>query len=330
MLSKRIPIIVDTDIGGDIDDAWALALLLRSPEFDIRLISTAVGDTVARAKITAKMLEAAGRTDIPIAIGLREINMDCYCRSWADDYDLAVYPGAIYDGDGAIKAIVDAVNDCEEQMTVLALAPLSNIAAALDMCPGIAERSRLVGMLGSVYRGYNGVNTPSKECNIVKNIPAAQKVFNSVWDMTITPLDTCGLVKLRGDKYKAVRESDSPLVKSLIENYDVWLKRPGFATHPYAPLSDIDIQSSTLFDTVAVYLAMKEDLFEMRSLPVTVSDDGYTVVQNGAKMIDCAVGWKYLPLFENFLVERLADGCRCGANTAVKARTHKADFVSVK
>ncbi len=321
MFFNRIPIIVDTDIGGDIDDAWAVALLLRSPEFDIKLIATAVGDTTARAKITAKMLEAAGRTDIPIAIGLREVDMDCYCRAWADDYDLDAYPGTVYDGADAIRAIVDTINDGADQTTVLSLAPLSNIAAALDMDAGIVERSRLVGMLGSIYRGYDGIDTPSKECNIVKNIAAAKKVFAAGWDMTITPLDTCGLVKLRGDKYKAVKESEHPLMKALIENYDAWLRRPGFPAHPYASVSDIKTHSSTLFDTVAVYLAMAEDLFEMRSLPIGISDDGYTVVSPGAADVRCALQWRDITLFEDFLVERLADsGCYEDTNLELTAR----------
>jgi inosine-uridine nucleoside N-ribohydrolase len=304
MLSRKIPIIVDTDIGGDIDDAWALALLLCSPEFDIKLIVTAVGDTFSRAKIVAKMLDAAGRTDIPIAIGIPEVDMSCYCDSWAADYDLSDYPGKVYDSSEAARAIVDTVNYCEDEPVVLALAPLTNLAAAIDIDPDITSKSRLVGMLGSIYKGYDGASQPSKECNIVNNIPAAKKVFTSDWDMTITPLDTCGLVKLKGDNYRTVRELDRPLISALIENYDVWLKRPGYPAHPYAPLSDIDVKSSTLFDTVAVYLAMSDELLDMETLPLTVSDDGYTAVKKGA-MIKCAVGWKDMPQFEDFLTQRL-------------------------
>ncbi|GAH91698.1 unnamed protein product, partial [marine sediment metagenome] len=50
------PVIFDTDICGDIDDTWALVTLLQSPEFDIKLITTAVGDTPAKAKTAAKIL----------------------------------------------------------------------------------------------------------------------------------------------------------------------------------------------------------------------------------------------------------------------------------
>src|SRR5215831_16518347 len=63
-------IIIDTDIGDDIDDAFAVALTLRSPELQILGITTTFGDTEARAKILDRMLGEAGRTDIPVAVGI--------------------------------------------------------------------------------------------------------------------------------------------------------------------------------------------------------------------------------------------------------------------
>lgn len=65
-----IPVILDTDIGLDVDDVWALAHLLNCPELDIKLITTCTGDTTYRAALVAKMLEVAGRTDISIGVGL--------------------------------------------------------------------------------------------------------------------------------------------------------------------------------------------------------------------------------------------------------------------
>ena len=66
----KIPVILDTDIGGDIDDTWALAMMLKSPELDVKLVVTDTGNTTYRAKIAAKMLEIAGRTDVPVGVGL--------------------------------------------------------------------------------------------------------------------------------------------------------------------------------------------------------------------------------------------------------------------
>src|SRR5215467_5794432 len=62
-------IIIDTDIGDDIDDAFAVALALRSPELQILGVTTTFGDTEMRAKLLDRMLGEVGRADIPVAAG---------------------------------------------------------------------------------------------------------------------------------------------------------------------------------------------------------------------------------------------------------------------
>ena len=76
------PVILDTDIGFDVDDVWALAFLLRCPELDIKLITTDTGDTHYSAKIVAKLLQIAGRTDIPIGIGIARVFMILTCSQF--------------------------------------------------------------------------------------------------------------------------------------------------------------------------------------------------------------------------------------------------------
>src|SRR5277367_5958920 len=62
-------IIIDTDIGDDVDDAFAVALALRSPELEILGVTTTFGDTETRARLVDRMLGEAGRRDIPVAVG---------------------------------------------------------------------------------------------------------------------------------------------------------------------------------------------------------------------------------------------------------------------
>lgn len=109
-MAAKIPVILDTDIGGDIDDTWALAYLLKCPELDLRLIVCSMEDTRYKAKIVAKLLEVAGRTDIPIAIG----PATQYDRShktqtaWVKNYDLQTYPGTVYaNGAAALTRVTD-------------------------------------------------------------------------------------------------------------------------------------------------------------------------------------------------------------------------------
>ena len=93
--ARPIPVILDTDIGDDIDDTWALVLALKSPELDVRLVVTDFGNTEDRAKLAARVLELAGRTDIPIGIGVKESDDESPQADWVRGYDLATYRGRI-------------------------------------------------------------------------------------------------------------------------------------------------------------------------------------------------------------------------------------------
>jgi len=294
----KIPVILDTDICDDIDDTWALAMLLQSPEFDIKLITTAVGDTEAKTKVVAKILQTAGRTDIPIGTGIAgDMKKGHRQDEWVKNFDLSKYPGKIYP-DG-VQAMVDTIMRSPEPITLIAIGPLPNVAAALQREPNIAKKARFVGMHGSVRRGYGGKSQPQQEYNVVSFVKEAQRVFTADWDMTITPLDTCSLIILRTDKYKKVLDSTNPMAKTVIENYRVWAKSGGMNE------SQVNDRSTTLFDTVAIYLAMRSNLLEMENLGIRVTDDGRTVIDEKAKKINCALKWKNLGAFEDLLVERL-------------------------
>ncbi len=93
-----------------------------------------------------------------------------------------------------------------------------------------------------------------------------------------------------------MRDSKDPLIRTLIENYRIWCgKNPERA----------DKASSILFDTVAVYLAISHDFLALERLGIRVADNGSTVVDPNAKQMNCALEWKDLQGFEDFLVNRL-------------------------
>ncbi len=288
---QKIPIILDTDIGDDIDDTWALAMLLNSPELEVKLITTAVGNTTYRAKLVARLLEIAGRTDVPVGVGIHEDDAVGSQGPWVADYDLSTYPGTIK-ADG-VDALIRTIMASPEPVTLISIGPLPNIAEALRREPRIAEHVNFVGMHGSVRKGYNGKATIDAEYNVKQDVAAAQAVFTARWEMTITPVDTCGLVKLSGAKFRAVTESAAPLAQAVIENYRIWAG----GTLPAA--------SSTLFDTVAVYLAYSSELLEMEPLGIRISDDGFTLIDPSAKVVNCAMDWKDLPAFEDIVVARI-------------------------
>jgi len=297
---KGIPVILDTDIGGDIDDTWALAMMLKSPELDVRLVVGDHRNTPYRARIIAKMLEVAQRTDIPVGIGINQGDQPGRepQEPWIAGYDLRHYPGTVHD-DG-IKSIIDTIMRSPEPVTLICIGPVPNIAEALRREPQIASKCRFVGMFGSIRRSHDGSKDVIAEYNVAADVKACQKVFTAPWrEMVITPLDTCGIVRLKDRKYRCVCSSSDPLTQAVIENYRIWLK-----SHEGKP----DEQSSILYDTVAIYLAFAEDLLVMEDLRIRVTDDGFTIQDPKARIIRCATDWKDLAAFEDLLVQRLAGG----------------------
>lgn len=296
---RKIPVILDTDIGTDIDDTWALIMMLNSPELDVRLITTVSGDTYYRAKIVAKFLEIAGRTDIPIGLGIGDPKNSLNLQEpWIRDYNLDDYKGKIYQ-DG-VRAIVDTVKKSLTPVTVISIGVATNIAKALEIAPEIAQNSIFVGMHGSIYKGYGGREGRDPEANVRYDVPSIRKVFATPFiEKVITPLDTCGLVHLSGERYRKILNSSNPLLKALIENYRIWSE--------IVPWTKVDyrIASSTLFDTVAVYLAYSRDLVEIDKIKIKVTEDGYTLPDSDGDEIQVAINWKNLEEFLDHLLERL-------------------------
>src|SRR3954470_1518457 len=86
----RMKVLLDTDIGTDIDDAWALGYALKSPSFDLLGVTIADGDTAQRARLACKLLARLGRTGVPVAVGrptpaVPPDRVD-YQFAWAEDF----------------------------------------------------------------------------------------------------------------------------------------------------------------------------------------------------------------------------------------------------
>ncbi|HOK03800.1 MAG TPA: nucleoside hydrolase [Victivallales bacterium] len=301
---KKIPVILDTDIGGDIDDTWALGMLLKSPELDVKLVTTATGDTVYRAKIVAKFLESAGRSDIPIGIGIRQNSDGPRERQakWVENYDLKNYPGKVYE-DG-VSAILNTIESIGDTVSLICIGPLPNIAEAIRKKPDFSEKVNFVGMHGS-FRLHHKTNLnlspekgPIPEWNVVQDIASAKTVFSSKWkSFTITPLDTCGWVVLDGELYQKCKNSNDKIMKMIIENYMIWSRGVNN--------TDPQTHSSVLFDTVAVFLAFSTKWLKMKKMQISVDDKGFTIEDKSGIPANVAMEWLGLEEYKKWLVERL-------------------------
>ena len=300
-----LPVIIDTDVGTDVDDMWALAFALRCPELDIRLITTCTGDVEYRAALVAKLLEVAGRTDIPIGLGLPLDAAPEPQKAWIEDYQLNLYPGVVIE-DG-VGAICDTINQSENPVTIIAIGPLPNIAAALQRAPSIIENSKFIGMHGSLRIGYLGAPKPMKEYNVKQHALSCKSVFEAGWEKEITPLDTCGNIILTGDNFRRVRNSADDLVRAVIENHLIWYEAVASSpvVGPFIKKMDPQVQSSILYDCVAIYMAFSSDGLVYEKLPVSITEDGKTLIDDDGSMVNCATSWSDIEAFYSFLSARL-------------------------
>ncbi len=297
-----IPVILDTDIGGDIDDTWAVAMLLRCPELDPKLIVSDTGDTTYRAKIIARLLEADGRVDIPVGVGaFTDYHQTCNQPQWVADYDLRSYPGTVHN-DG-VQAMIDTIMASEETVTLICIGPVTNVRVALEREPRIAAKTRFVGMHGCLRKSQRPNGDVFPEANVIHDVVACQAALHADWPVTVTPLDTCGFVVLRDEDYRAVHECDDPLIRALIENYRIWAGNVNRT-------AEFGVRSSTLFDTVAVYLTFAEDLLRMEDLNVSIRDDGMMVEDPAGKPMRVATEWRDMAAFNRLLSQRLCGGRR--------------------
>lgn len=297
-----IPVVFHTDLGTDIDDTWALAQLLRCPELDLKLVLTDTGDTRHRAELVAKFLEVAGRSDVPIAIGTPgpEDQQPRNQSPWVKGYDLARYPGTVH-ADG-VAAFVELLARSDEPLTIISVSAVTSIARALEGRPDLARRARFVGMHGSFDIGYGDKPPAAAEWNVKVDPAALRVVLAAPWrELLLTPLDTCGSVDLEGADYHAIWSATSDrLLRALIENYCIWAPRVTWMNCDF-----FAVRSTTLFDSVAVYLAYDESFVETETVRVRVTDEGYTIRDDTGTPARVALRWKDRDAFERDLAQRL-------------------------
>lgn len=305
-----VPVIIDTDFGTDLDDHWALMAALAAPELDIRLITLCSGDTDYRAKLISELLATAGRTDIPIALGkdtvLRSDTPLHTLPERAEQISLAEYSGTILDD--AAGALVDTICSSDERVTVLAIGPATNLAAALERDPSITESSRLVAMAGWIRGGviipgvYSAPDEAQLEYNVESDIDGFRKVVDSDWEITLSPIDACGKIFVREDRYQQLQQADTPVLRLLFDTYSEWL------TNPETYIEDqtlIDRSSTPLCDTLPIVHSYRDDFSEFEDLKLSLADDGVLAESPQGRPVRVAMGWKDLDGFLDHLTERL-------------------------
>ncbi len=291
---NRQSVILDTDIGGDIDDTWALALLLKLDAIDIKLITIVTYDTMYQSKLVAKLLQTVGREDIPIAVKPGMSGWDGPQAGWVKDFDLDKYKGIIrYDIEDAIGEMSEV-----ENIVLLSIGPVTNIANAAKQYPQMGERIKVLGMQGSIHIGYNGDTTPVAETNVRLDVPSCRELYQLFSNLVIFPLDNCGLLRFKGEQYQRILSHNDPLIKAVIENYKNWWLNCDWNEQA----QDVDYETSVLFDVAPIMYLVCPDCFVIEQLQLSIDDEGNTIIdkENGTLM-DVAIGWKDEAMFYQLL-----------------------------
>ena len=226
-------LLLDTDIGTDVDDAIALALLCGAPDVRVRAVTTVSGDTTLRARIAKTVLLLAGRTDVPCAAGARAPLDARHSFLWLGHEGRGILEDvgdAPLDARSGVDLLIDTV--MRERCGVLAIGPLTNLAHAVTREPDLAGRiPRLTVMGGSLGLG---AQTPPIEYNLCSDPEAALQVLTAGIPTTLVPADVTTRVWLTASHLDQLRRSTSRVAACLARAIEIWnpLQRAFWSTLP--------------------------------------------------------------------------------------------------
>ncbi len=262
-----IPVILDTDIGSDIDDAYALVQLLRSPELKLVGVTTVSGDTVARARLAAKLLRVVGHPEIPVYAGTVTAPQYMAQAEWAKDFTAP----SLHES-GGVAFLRDQVNSHPGELTIIAVGELTNIAALVQSEPGLAKKIKAIALMGgSVRRGYAPGSKPEPEWNIKSNAAAAKVVFESGVPLLVAPLDSTGGLQLSPEGRVRLFSRGTAATDALASLNSIWRHTNTWKA-----------ENPTLFDNLAVALVATPAIAPLTPLHLEVDANGLTREVPGA------------------------------------------------
>lgn len=244
MSVERIPVLFDTDMGTDVDDCLALAVLLGSPEIDLIGVTTVYGDVALRARMTRKLLHLAGRDDVPVLEGVGAPLMRNRPVFWPGHEGL----GLLEEGDEArfgqhpdrhaVDFLIDTVMDRPGEVHLLAVGPLTNVAAAMVRRPEVAHNLAGLTVMGGFVAPWTGGRGPA-EHNIQCDPEAARAVFASGAAISLVPLDVTLRTVIGREGVREIREVGTPYHEAVADQVALYppFEEQGGQTFLHDPLA---------------------------------------------------------------------------------------------
>jgi purine nucleosidase len=222
-----LPILFDTDIGSDVDDALALGVILASPaELELVAVTTVARDTRLRARIAAHLLALAGREDVDVCPGesaplLRP--METTFGWWGHEASCAGGPEAPISPEPAPERIVRAARETAG-LDLVAVGPLTNVARALALDPELPRRVRGITIMGGHVRRVaigERVCEPGVDYNLCSDREASVAVLGAGFRTTLVSADVTLQTWLRSADLERL-EAGGPVARALAEQVRLW------------------------------------------------------------------------------------------------------------
>jgi purine nucleosidase len=271
--ADKTRLILDTDIGDDIDDAIALLFALGSPEFGMLGVTTVYGDVQTRTRIARRMLQLGGRPDIPVIAGCeRPLGFDyhegtapqeCSQREAVAD-DCTPLPA----GPAAPQFIIDCVRRHPGQVHIVTIGAMTNIAVAL--CTDVSLAGLIAGVTS--LAGYLPPRHSQPEWNVRYDPAAAQTIARSGVPWTVIGADVQGRNGLARGEFQALAASSSPAARFLLELVVLMWRNKGTG-HPNIRTIN-DVPGVHVADVFALASFLIPDQMDLRTGRVRVADDG--------------------------------------------------------
>jgi purine nucleosidase len=291
-------VIFDCDLAGDVDDAYAVALLLTSPEFEVLGLVMGHGNTWGRARVAGRLLYELGLEDkIPIVVGRPTAGIvgqqtgiagESHQFIWGHGFE-RWKPAST----NAAQFIIQNLRKYPNEVILFTVGPVSNIEDVMKQDPeALKLAKRVISMFGSFTMGYGGPGTkPEAEWNVRADVKAAKALLASGAKLELAGLDTTTMVKLGETDRLRLLYRNSPLTDALSGLYILW-RYEGYAQ-----------PNPTLFDVVPIGMVLWPELFTARRAHVRVTDKGMTELVEDAQP-NCEIG---ASVDKDELVKRIMD-----------------------
>jgi inosine-uridine nucleoside N-ribohydrolase len=229
MARQSHKIILDTDMGTDIDDAFALGFILASKKFNLQAITTVYENVAARAKQARTMLKIAGKEQIPVAAGCGAIMsppeklylnpFDSYLdKRIPYQYDCCLEEAELppLDIRHGVDLLIEMVMNSDDDIIIVSIGPMTNIAMAIVKEPLIIAKIPKIMSMSSTF-DYN-----KPEFNILCDPVAANIVFSSGIPIDIVSTDVTLQVEMNQKHIDRLNGFSSPLAQNIQKALHLW------------------------------------------------------------------------------------------------------------